>query len=187
MITRYLSSATAGVVVTTGLLYVMQMLIASGEQVWTDEPRRIPITWIHVDPVGDSDIPPPPPEPPPLPLEPPLSAPPAEGYPLGSGIGISSPAPPPPEFRRQNTGFSMGDGPLVADEAISLGEGVIYPVLHGLERNGALRAKRKAVGGRTRVYYSLTAKGRRRLERLQGEWQRIQSGITAALGAPGHA
>lgn len=76
---------------------------------------------------------------------------------------------------------------LVTDEAISLGEGVIYPVLHGLERNGALKAKRKAVGGRTRVYYLLTAKGRRRLERLQGEWERIQSGITAALEAPGHA
>lgn len=76
---------------------------------------------------------------------------------------------------------------LVTGEAISLGEGVIYPVLHSLERNGALKAKRKAVAGRTRVYYSLTAKGRKRLQRLQSEWQRIQSGITAALGSPGHA
>ena len=76
---------------------------------------------------------------------------------------------------------------LVTDEAISLGEGVIYPVLHGLERGGSLKAKRKPVAGRTRVYYSLTAKGRRRLERLQGEWQRIQTGITAALEAPSHA
>ena len=76
---------------------------------------------------------------------------------------------------------------LVTDEAITLGEGVIYPVLHTLERNGALKAKRKAVSGRTRVYYSLTAKGRKRLQRLQSEWERIQSGITAALGAPGHA
>ncbi len=72
-------------------------------------------------------------------------------------------------------------------EAISLGEGVIYPVLHSLERNGALRSKRKAVGGRTRVYYSLTAKGRRRLEKLQGEWRRIQGGIANVLEAPGHA
>ncbi|MBT8077931.1 MAG: PadR family transcriptional regulator [Gammaproteobacteria bacterium] len=76
---------------------------------------------------------------------------------------------------------------LVTGEAISLGEGVIYPVLHSLERNGALKAKRKAVAGRTRVYYSLTAKGRKRLQRLQSEWQRIQSGITAALESPGHA
>lgn len=76
---------------------------------------------------------------------------------------------------------------LVTGEAISLGEGVIYPVLHSLERNGALRAKRKKVDGRTRVYYSLNAKGRKRLDRLQGEWQRVQSGITAALEAPGNA
>ncbi len=76
---------------------------------------------------------------------------------------------------------------LVTSEAISLGEGVIYPVLHGLERNGALKAKRKTVDGRTRVYYSLTAKGRKRLDRLQGEWHRIQSGITAALEVPGNA
>lgn len=76
---------------------------------------------------------------------------------------------------------------LATGEAISLGEGVIYPVLHALERQGALRAKRKAVEGRTRVYYSLTAKGRRRLERLHGEWRRIQTGVSAALENPARA
>ena len=75
----------------------------------------------------------------------------------------------------------------VTSDAISLGEGVIYPVLHSLERNGALKARRKAVSGRTRVYYSVTARGRKRLDRLQGEWQRIESGINAAFGEPGHA
>ena len=70
-------------------------------------------------------------------------------------------------------------------EAISLGEGVIYPVLHSLERNGALRSKRKKVGGRTRVYYSLTRKGRDRLSKLQDDWQRIQYGVSTALA--GHA
>ena len=72
-------------------------------------------------------------------------------------------------------------------EAISLGEGVIYPVLHSLERNGALRSKRKAVGGRTRVYYALTAKGRKRLDKLQSDWRRIQGGISNALESPVHA
>jgi PadR family transcriptional regulator PadR len=72
-------------------------------------------------------------------------------------------------------------------EAISLGEGVIYPVLHSLERAGALKARRKSVSGRTRVYYSVTAKGRTRLERLRGEWARIESGIKAAFDAPSHA
>ncbi len=75
----------------------------------------------------------------------------------------------------------------VTEEAISLGEGVIYPVLHGLERNGALKSRRKAVGGRTRVYYSLTGKGRQRLEKLQSDWRRIQGGITTALELPAHA
>jgi len=76
---------------------------------------------------------------------------------------------------------------LATGEAISLGEGVIYPVLHSLERGGALRARRKKVDGRTRVYYSLNTKGRKRLDRLQNEWQRIQSGISAVLEAPGNA
>ena len=75
----------------------------------------------------------------------------------------------------------------VTGEAISLGEGVIYPVLHSLERNGSLKARRKPVGGRTRVYYSLTRQGRGRLQDLQEDWRRIQSGIETALESPGHA
>ena len=73
------------------------------------------------------------------------------------------------------------------NDAIALGEGVIYPVLHTLERNGSLKSRRKAVGGRTRVYYSLTGKGRQRLEKLQNDWRRIQGGITNALENPSHA
>lgn len=75
----------------------------------------------------------------------------------------------------------------VTNEAISLGEGVIYPVLHSLERNGALRSKRKAVRGRTRVYYSLTKKGCERLEKLRNDWRRIQGGVAIALEAPANA
>jgi len=75
----------------------------------------------------------------------------------------------------------------VTDDAIALGEGVIYPALHGLERNGSLKSRRKAVGGRTRVYYSLTRKGKQRLTALQDDWRRIQGGITTALEAPAHA
>ena len=75
----------------------------------------------------------------------------------------------------------------VTGEAISIGEGVIYPALHGLERNGALKSRRKPVGGRTRVYYSLTAKGRKRLQKLSEDWRRIQGGVAAALEAPAHA
>jgi len=69
----------------------------------------------------------------------------------------------------------------VTNEAISLGEGVIYPVLHSLERNGSLQARRKTVAGRTRVYYAVTRKGQNRLAKLRGDWQRIQTGVDSAL------
>ena len=76
---------------------------------------------------------------------------------------------------------------LVTGEAIGLGEGVIYPVLHWLEETGALKAKRKSVNGRERVYYNVTAKGKRRLEHLSGEWKRVSFGVNSALGDPEHA
>ena len=76
---------------------------------------------------------------------------------------------------------------LVTAEAIGLGEGVIYPVLHWLEESGAVKAKRKAVNGRERVYYTVTTKGRKRLQHLSDEWQRVSGGVNTALGDPGGA
>lgn len=66
-------------------------------------------------------------------------------------------------------------------EAISLGEGVIYPSLHALEAEGFLKSRRKAVGGRTRVYYVATAAGRRRLEQMTAEWARITTAIGGVI------
>jgi PadR family transcriptional regulator PadR len=66
-------------------------------------------------------------------------------------------------------------------DAISVGEGVLYPALHGLERKGWLKAKRRLVSGRTRVYYSLTPGGRSHLEKMTREWRRISGGVDAAL------
>ena len=62
-------------------------------------------------------------------------------------------------------------------EKIVLAEGVVYPVLHALEQQGALRSKERSVGGRSRIYYGITAKGHRRLETLVGEWERLNLGI----------
>ena len=66
-------------------------------------------------------------------------------------------------------------------DAISLGEGVVYPVLHALEAAGALRSRRRVVNGRERVYYSVTKKGRGRLEDLAAHWTRINEGVRLAL------
>jgi PadR family transcriptional regulator, regulatory protein PadR len=66
-------------------------------------------------------------------------------------------------------------------EVITAGEGVVYPVLHGLERKGAVRSKRQTVNGRSRVYYSLTPAGRRRLEEISGVWRRVAGAIETML------
>ena len=90
--------------------------------------------------------------------------------------------------RREMYGYELVKAVrVVTEEAIRLGEGVIYPVLHGLERSGALRARRKPVNGRTRVYYSVTPVGQRRLEQLSDEWHRVRNGIESALELPANA
>jgi PadR family transcriptional regulator, regulatory protein PadR len=70
--------------------------------------------------------------------------------------------------------------------AITLGEGVIYPVLHALERDGALTSRRKTVNGRSRVYYTLTELGSRRLTDLAGNWSRITTAISGVLKGAEH-
>lgn len=76
---------------------------------------------------------------------------------------------------------------IVTRQAISLGEGVVYPALYGLEQRGALKARRKTVNGRSRVYYAMTGKGERRLAELMDEWERITGGIHSALEEPHRA
>lgn len=67
---------------------------------------------------------------------------------------------------------------------IAIGEGVVYPVLHGLESDGALRSRRKTVNGRSRIYYSATSKGKHRLANLSQNWVNLTTAIqTMLMGA----
>src|SRR5207247_8831862 len=70
---------------------------------------------------------------------------------------------------------------------IAVGEGVVYPVLHGLESDGALRSRRKKVNGRSRIYYSVTAKGLRRLADLSEDWTSLAAAIQKMLTGGKHA
>jgi len=76
---------------------------------------------------------------------------------------------------------------LTSQETIVLAEGVVYPVLHALEQQGLLRSKERAANGRTRIYYTVTAKGRRRSDTLSQEWERLSSGIRSVFGGTSHA
>ncbi len=73
------------------------------------------------------------------------------------------------------------------DAVIAIGEGVVYPVLHGLEQDGALRSQRKTVNGRSRIYYSVTAAGSRRLADLSHTWNNLATAIQTMLSGGQHA
>ena len=75
----------------------------------------------------------------------------------------------------------------LSGDVIVAGEGVVYPVLHGLERDGALKSRRKTVNGRRRIYYSATAAGSRRLADLSEAWTNLAAAIRTILKGGRHA
>src|SRR5271154_344094 len=70
--------------------------------------------------------------------------------------------------------------------AIAVGEGVVYPVLHGLERDRALTSRRKTINGRSRIYYSVTPAGSRRLADLSQAWTDLTAAIQRMLAGGQH-
>ena len=65
--------------------------------------------------------------------------------------------------------------------AIKVGEGVVYPILHALEASGCLKARRKPINGRTRIYYLATAAGKKRLALMICEWSRVNTAVSQVV------
>jgi PadR family transcriptional regulator PadR len=66
-------------------------------------------------------------------------------------------------------------------ELLAFGEGCIYPYLHYLEAEKLVTSRRKEVEGRSRNYYQLTPRGRKRLEELSAQWGRVTEGISILM------
>lgn len=70
-----------------------------------------------------------------------------------------------------------------SDHTFTLKEGTLYPVLHQLEKEGAVDCyEKEAPTGRRRKYYRITPKGRRLLGEKREEWRqfsRLVDAITA--------
>lgn len=59
----------------------------------------------------------------------------------------------------------------------------LYPLLYRLERRGAVTAEwRTAPNGRRRRYYRITARGRRELKPLRGQWLRYFEALRCLPG-----
>jgi PadR family transcriptional regulator PadR len=71
-------------------------------------------------------------------------------------------------------------------DTVSLGEGVVYTVLHTLEREGALKSRRKTVEGRSRIYYAVTAAGLKRYSDLAHNWTTLARAIRSVIEGPHH-
>ncbi len=65
---------------------------------------------------------------------------------------------------------------------LAFGEGCVYPILHALEQDGAVKSQRREMVGRTRNYYRLTGRGKRRLVALSADWDRAVRGVSLVLG-----
>lgn len=69
-----------------------------------------------------------------------------------------------------------------SDAALAVGEGLLYPALHGLERDGFVEAEWMPQEGKpNRKVYRLTESGRGALAKKRREWQRFAAGVAAVL------
>ena len=69
-----------------------------------------------------------------------------------------------------------------SDHTFTLKEGTLYPILHGLEKEGAVKSYTKeADTGRIRKYYRITKKGLRALEEQKKEWAVFSEKVNAIL------
>ena len=64
---------------------------------------------------------------------------------------------------------------------LALPEGTVYPALHRLEEEGALRSRWATVGGRRRRVYALTRSGRASLNREARGWRTFAAGVRGVL------
>lgn len=69
-----------------------------------------------------------------------------------------------------------------SDHTFEMKEGTLYPVLHGLERQGMVEAyEQEAPTGRQRKYYHLTRKGGAFLQEEAAAWQKYAGAVNAVL------
>lgn len=71
----------------------------------------------------------------------------------------------------------------LARHGYQVGPGTLYPILHGLQRQGHLRREDQVVNGRVRKYYRATPAGRRTLSRAQAQLRELVEEVLP-LGRP---
>ena len=67
-----------------------------------------------------------------------------------------------------------------------LKEGTLYPILHALEKDGAIESyEQQSDTGRVRKYYRITKKGCKLLDQKLNEWNVYQKAVNSIMGIGG--
>ena len=70
----------------------------------------------------------------------------------------------------------------VSSDFLRVEEGSLYPALHRMEQEGSVRAEWGVTEKKRQArFYSITADGRRQLEREEQSWARLQAGVRKVL------
>lgn len=71
---------------------------------------------------------------------------------------------------------------MKSEHAFTLKEGTLYPILHGLEQEGAVKSyEKEAPTGRMRKYYRITGKGLRALDEQKKSWVIFSNAVNAIV------
>jgi transcriptional regulator len=70
----------------------------------------------------------------------------------------------------------------ISSEVLAVSDGSLYPALHKLERRGWIRAQWKSSENNRRAkFYSLTALGRKQLDKETANWNRVSAAISGIV------
>ena len=72
-----------------------------------------------------------------------------------------------------------------SEEIFSLKEGTLYPILHGLEKEGFLDSYwEDTKSARSRKYYRMTESGRKELQSRKKEWELFTDAVNRVVTSP---
>ena len=77
---------------------------------------------------------------------------------------------------------------VCSDDRLKWTDGMLYPVLHRLQKRGYISSRwGKGDGGPRRRYYKLTAKGKRALEKQREQWKAVNETLDQLWKEKHHA
>ena len=83
------------------------------------------------------------------------------------------------QLRAPRYGYELRQA--LAEQGMPIEEGTLYPLLRRLEAQGLLHSEWRIEDGPPRRYYTLTAAGRKLLDKLTDSWQDLNDAMSRLL------